>query len=277
MKSTSRNLPLRIGLGLSLLLLALAVFGPSLAAHDPLQIYKNLRINDRTYGGPPLRAVPPFETAQFPLGVDYISRDVLSRLLWAVRPTLILCGVVVAARLAVGLLIGMLAGWFGRRVGWLIDVLSVLSGAVPLLLVSIGILIALDSRNSLPIFTLALALTGWLNVATIVQSRIQTVLHAPYIESAQAIGQRPHGIFWRHVMPQVWPALPMVIAAELSATTLLIAELGYLGFYIGGGYTYTDSTRDGPTPDIVKEAAGQPELGQMLSDFFGQYNRTPWV
>ncbi|MBA3468672.1 MAG: hypothetical protein H0T53_03410, partial [Herpetosiphonaceae bacterium] len=42
-------------------------------------------------------------------------------------------------------------------------------------------------------------------------------------------------------------------------------------------YTYTDSTRDGPTPDIVKEAAGQPELGQMLSDFFGQYNRTPWV
>jgi ABC-type dipeptide/oligopeptide/nickel transport system permease subunit len=277
MQSISRNLPLRIGLGLALLVLALALFGPSLAAHDPLQVYKSMRINDTTYGGPPLRAVPPFATARFPLGVDYVSRDVLSRLLWAVRPTLILCCVVVAARLAVGLLIGTLAGWFGRRVRWLIDALSVLSGAVPLLLVSIGILIAVPASSTLLIFTLALSVTGWLNTATIVQARIQTVLHAPYIESARAIGQRPRGIFWRHVMPQVWPVLPMVIAAELSAVTLLVAELGYLGFYIGGAFVYTDYIGDSPTPDVIKAAAGQPELGQMLSDFFGQYNRTPWV
>ena len=55
---------------------------------------------------------------------------------------------------------------------------------------------------------------------------------APYIESARAIGQSKFGVFWRHVLPQVWPVLPMVIAAELSAVTLLVAELGYLGFFI---------------------------------------------
>lgn len=277
MKSSARNLPLRFGLGLSLVIVALALFGPGLAAHDPLQVYKTMQINGTSYGGPPLRAVPPFETARFPLGVDYVSRDLLSRLLWAVRPTLILCGVVVAARLAVGLLIGSLAGWFGRRVAWLIDWLSVLSGAVPLLLVAIGVLIATGRSNTLLVFTLALSVTGWLNIATLVQARIQTVLHAPYIESARAIGQRQRGIFWRHVLPQVWPILPMVIAAELSAVTLLVAELGYLGFYIGGAFIYTDFIGDSPTPDVIKAAAGQPELGQMLSDFFGQYNRTPWV
>ena len=118
-----------------------------------------------------MRALPPFETARFPLGVDYISRDVLSRLLWAVRPTLILCAVVVAARLLIGLVVGTLAGWFGRRAIWLIDSISVLSGAIPLLLVAIGILIEwqrYDLPPSLLVFTAALTVTGWLNTASIV-------------------------------------------------------------------------------------------------------------
>ena len=235
MKTQARNWPLRIGTVLALLLLAVAIFGPSLAPYDPLEVYKRLRINNHSYGGPPLRALPPFETARFPLGVDYISRDVLSRLLWTVRPTLILCAVVVAARLLIGLVVGTLAGWFGRRAIWLIDSISVLSGAIPLLLVAIGILIEwqrYDLPPSLLVFTAALTVTGWLNTASIVQSCIQTTLHAPYIESARAIGQSKFGVFWRHVLPQVWPVLPMVIAAELSAVTLLVAELGYLGFFI---------------------------------------------
>lgn len=114
MKTQARNWPLRIGTVLALLLLAVAIFGPGLAPHDPLEVYKRLRINNHSYGGPPLRALPPFETARFPLGVDYISRDVLSRLLWTVRPTLILCAVVVAARLLIGLVVGRLV-WSSRN------------------------------------------------------------------------------------------------------------------------------------------------------------------
>lgn len=279
MHHTSRNLPLRAGLLLTGLVLLVALFGPSLAPHDPLEVYKNQRIDGVTYGGPPLRAIPPFTDPRFPLGVDYVSRDLLSRLLWAVRPTLLLCLAIVAARVLAGLVIGALAGWYGRRVIWLIDSLSVLSGSIPLLLLSIGVLIAWNNGpiGSLPVFIAALSVTGWINTATIVQSRVQTTLHAAFIESARAIGQRRWGIFWRHVLPQVWPALPMVIAAELSAVTLVVAELGYLGFYIGGAFVYTDNIGDSPGPDVVKVAAGQPELGQMLSDFFGQYNRTPWV
>jgi ABC-type dipeptide/oligopeptide/nickel transport system permease subunit len=279
MKSSPRNLPLRAGLLLTGLVLLVALFGPGLAPDDPLKVYRSQRIDGVTYGGPPLRAIPPFTDPRFPLGVDYISRDVLSRLLWAVRPTLLLCLTIVAARVLAGLLIGALAGWYGRRAIWLVDSLSVLSGSIPLLLLATGVMIAWDTgpTGSLLVFTVALSITGWINTATIVQSRIQTTLHAPFIESARAIGQRRWGIFWRHVLPQVWPALPMVIASELSAVTLVVAELGYLGFYIGGAFIYTDRIGDSPTPDVIKLAAGQPELGQMLSDFFGQYHRTPWV
>jgi len=67
--------------------------------------------------------------------------------------------------------------------------------------------------------------------------------------------------------------LPMLVAFELSAVLLVVAELGYLGFFIGGGFLYAPPDSD--TQPLL--TAGAPELGQMLSQFFGLLNRTPWV
>lgn len=276
MRPSERNLPLTLGLALCLLMLALAVLGPALAPHDPLEKTKLLEIDGVLYGGPPLsRGVPPLLTERYLLGTDLDMRDLLSRLLWAVRPTMILCVVVVAARLLVGVPLGMLAGWFGGRAAALLDALTVLCTAVPTLALALGLLLSLGLQSGLGAFVLALTVGGWCDSAALARTRTRTVLQTPYIESARAVGLAPGRILWAHVLPQIVPLLPLLAAFEMSAVLLLVAELGYLGYYIGGGFVYTYSKGNSDINYVI--TAGQPELGQMLSDFFSQLYGTPWV
>ena len=276
MRPAEPNLPLALGLALSLLMLALALLGPALAPHDPLERAKLLEINGVLYGGPPLsRGVPPLLTERYLLGTDLDMRDLLSRLLWAVRPTLILCVVIVAARLLVGVPLGMLAGWFGGRAAGLLDALTVLCTAVPTLALALGVLLALGLQGGLPVFVVALTVGGWCDSAALARTRTRMVLQTPYIESARAIGLASPRILWAHVLPQIVPLLPLLAAFEMSAVLLLVAELGYLGYFIGGGFVYTYTVGNFDTQ--VVRTTGYPELGQMLGDFFTQLYATPWV
>lgn len=276
MKTRQINYPLYLGGVLSTILLALAIFGPSLAPRDPMETGKLIFIDGEVFAPPPVgRPLPPFRTSEYPLGQDLVGRDVLSRLLWAVRPTLVLCLAVVLVRIAVGVVLGVIAGWWGGRVGRLIDVLIGISLSVPLLAFAVAVLLAISLDRGLIAFVAALSVTGWCDTAALVRSRTVAVRGAPYIESARAVGLRSSALLWRHVVPQLRPVLPVLIAFELSAVLLLVAELGYLGYYIGGGFIFTYTIGNSDLQRVL--VTGVPELGQMLSDFFGQLYRTPWV
>ena len=272
-----RNWPLVIGSVLGCGIILLALVGPWFAPHDPMQTFRVMRWNDTTYGGPPLRALPPFTHPDHPLGMDRVGRDVLSRLLWAVRPTLIFCLLGATIRVLLGVVIGVISGAVGRKTASVLDTLVSLGGAIPMLLIAIAVILFRPDQAGLGTFLIAVTLTGWLPTAVLVQNRVHVVLKAPFIESARAIGLSSARIFRVHVLPQVVPLLPLLLAAELSAITLLITELGYLGLYIGGAFVYTSFVGDTPIPDYLIPASNSPELGQMLADFFGQINRTPWV
>lgn len=287
-----KNIPLTLGLSIVGFMLLIAIFGPSLAPHDPLAENRSFRYEGKFYGGPPREALPPFKHPEHPLGFDDISRDLLSRLLWAVRPTLMLCVIVASVRLLLGVAIGGVAGLLGQRIAWLLDTVISITTTIPVLVIALAYLIwtsgiaiviydgvtpMVANQSGLAAFLVALCLTGWVNSASVIQGYVQKVLHAPYLESAQAIGLNRWQITYRYILPQVLPLVPMLLASELTAVTLIVAELGYLGYFIGGSYVYSDHTTDSPLPDIVKQKASQPELGQMLSDFFGQYSRAPWV
>lgn len=266
-----RNYPLITGVLLCALLLLIAVFGPMLAPHDPIKGNATVFVEGRVYGASPLRPLGPFVTADYPLGLDNAGRDVLSQLLWAVRPTLILCAVIVAARMVLGVIVGLLSGWFHGRMPHALDALTSLAGALPVLLVAVIGLLVVGIERGLLAFVIVLTITGWSDTALLVRSRIATIREAAYIESARAIGCTPAGLLWRHALPQLWVVLPMAIAFELTAVLLIVAELGYIGFYIGGGFVYESGA------DVSFRTANTPELGQMLSQFFGLLNRTPWV
>lgn len=266
-----RNYPLVMGLLISGIFLFLALFGNRFAPQDPMESFTRIVVDGQPY----YRPFRPGQFAQFPLGTDQAGRDLLSRLLWGVRPTMVLCFVVVAVRMAVGVPLGLLAGWFRGGVERAVDTAISVSLAVPALIFAMAVISLLDVTKGLSVFIIALSLTGWADIADLVKNRTLATTQEPFIESARATGVPTGGILRRHILPQLWPILPSVVAFELSAVLLLVAELGFLGLYIGGGFVYYVARGDIPA-DWAKLTSGYPELGQLLSDIWASIILVPW-
>lgn len=271
----NRNFPLLVGLGLAGLFLALALFGPGLAQNDPMKVFAEPIMVDGQMVFPSRNPVPPLAAPEFLLGTDNAGRDLLTRLLFAIRPTLILCFVIAALRILIGLALGLTAGWFGGTAERIIDLLTGASLAIPILIFALAVISFLGERT-LWTFVVALVATGWANTAVFVKNSTLVTKQSPYIEGARAVGVRPFGILRRYIMPQLWPTLPAQIAFELSAALLVVAELGFLGMFIGEAFVrlVEDPNSAGTVP--VGLTASFPELAQMLSDFWSKMIISPW-
>jgi ABC-type dipeptide/oligopeptide/nickel transport system permease subunit len=265
------NYPLLIGATISLFFVFITFFGPSLAPKDPMAVSGRIEVDGVAYQRP----YRPF-TPGYPLGSDEIGRDVLSRLLHAVRPTLTIAAGVVLVRLALGVPLGLLAGWYKGHLERLVDFLVSTSLAVPGLIFCIAVIGFLGIDRGPIVFVVALCLTGWADITIYVKNQTLSLLKAPFIESAQAVGVKNINILSRYVLPQLWPILPALIAFELSAVILLIAELGFLGFFIGGGQTFTRPKGD-TLDNWVILTSGYPELGQLIADVWAKMVQIPWL
>lgn len=241
----------------------LAVAGPSLAPADPLQ--ENFVIFLKPgFLKPPLA---PFQAPGFPLGADEFGRDLWSRLLWAVRPTLTLVLVVAAARLTLGLLVGLAAGWSRGRTGRVLDALIGGALSIPVLLAALFIIAATGQRWGLWAFILGLSITGWAEIARLVREQTRVVRGQSFVEAAQALGASEAQILSRHVLPHLLPLIWIWLALEASSALLTTAGLGFLGYFVNAVWI--------PLEDWVGiRAAGNPELGQMLA--FNATTREPW-
>lgn len=274
MRAPTFNYPLWIGAAIFALFVAVAIVGPSVSPYSPVEVITEVfRVGGQAYV-PSVRPVPPLTAPEFVLGTDIAGRDLFSRLLWAVRPTLILCGVIAAIRIVLGLTLGLAAGWFGGATGRVIGLLIDVALATPILLFALAV-ISFISEPELRTFIIGLTLTGWAGTAVYVRNSTQLIRGAPYIEGARAVGVPPWGILSRYVLPQMWPALPALIAFELASTLIVVAELGFLGLFIGEAFVIVSRSGDlnaGP----IGVTANYPELAQMMSDFWSKMIRTPW-
>ncbi len=255
MRRMGSNLPLWTGLALVILFALAALFGPVLAPRNPME--QNFAIEiDGSIRRPP---IGPLVHPDYPLGTDNQGRDMLSRILWAVRPTFIMVGLAAALRLFLGILLGLYIGWGAgpgaRRMESLLS--SALS--IPQLIVALIGVTAIGIDNGLPAFIFGLSLNGWAETARIITDQTRIIKKQTYIEAAQSLGASNRRILFTHVLNHILPLAGMLAAFEISAVMLLSAELGFLGFYIGGGI-YVEIT------DFVTEnVTGLPELGQMLA------------
>lgn len=267
------NRPLRLGLGLLGVLLLLALLGPALAPHDPAE---NVRILRDPFGQWHTAPFAPLLIPGYPLGTDYDGRDILSRLLYAVRPTLLMAVLAGLARTGIGLGIGLLAGWARGRAERLWDGLIQGAAAMPILIVAILLLYAAGDGRDTATFALALSATGWASTALLVRAQVRIIREARYVEAARALGAGGGGILRRHVLPQLATLMPIRLALETGATLLVLAELGFLGFYLGGGEVRAVARGDtaGAWSVII---AGQPELAQLLSGGWQNFFQTPWL
>lgn len=259
--SSRTNHRLVMGLILVAGIILLGFIGPAIAPRDPLQENFVVFMDDGSFIKAPF---PAFIVSGFPFGSDEFGRDILSRLLWGIKPTLILIIVVAALRLIIGGVIGILAGWLGNRNN-LLETLIYLSGVLPVIFISLCVIAATGQKLGIWAFILGLILTGWGDVARLASTQTRIIKSHLYIEAAQALGSSGRQILGIHVIPQIIPALWMMFAFEASQALLVTAELGVLGYFLNAIWI--------PVGDWVGlKTSGMPELGQMLGDI----QKQPW-
>ncbi len=257
------NWPLLIGYGVVALVIFIAVFGPVIATRSPAERAPVIKIGDRFYGPP----FPPFLTWDYPLGSDGVGRDLLSQLLWGVRPTMIMVLIVAATRLVLGLIIGLAAGWSRQGVGRLLSALIDVALAIPILIVALAAIAVVGIERGLLAFIVGLALTGWAETARLVAEQTRLLRDQPYIQAARALGASGFHILLRHMLRHMLPLAGMLFAFDISATLMVVAALGFLGYYIGGGVLV--QLDDNVTGRFIE----LPELGQMLATALFRLNQ----
>jgi peptide/nickel transport system permease protein len=262
------NWPLRIGLALLLLILLLAWLGPRLAPHDPVKpVYIVQHPDTLAFVKPPFR---PGQMPGYPLGADPLGRDTLSQILWALRPTLVLVLVAAAVRLLLGLLIGVSSGWGAGRMARLLEGITAIAVAIPVLLVALCLVAAFGPQWGVWAFILGLCLTGWAEAARSIHDQTSLIKTQPYVEAARALGAGDTGAVVKHVLPNVLPMVWILLPLEISTALLVTAGLGFLGYFVNAIWV--------PLGDwTAVRTAGQPELGQMLASGASIAQRHPWL
>ncbi|MBC7250284.1 MAG: M28 family peptidase [Anaerolineae bacterium] len=262
-----RNGPFLVGLVIVLALLFLALFGPRLATYNPyLTSGQTLEMIGGKLVGPPF---PPGE--KYPLGTDQWGRDIYSTLLWGARNTLTACLFVTMARLLIGLTLGALAGWYeGKLIDRVVMGLIEMMTSLPLLLVGMIAIFALDIRRGIGVFIIALCFVGWGEIAQYVRSEFMTLRQRPFVEGARVIGLNDLEMIVRHLLPNVLPSLVVLALLEMGAVLMILGELGFVGVFIGGGST-TETLSGNETFATI------PEWGAMLAGARRYARSTPWM
>jgi ABC-type dipeptide/oligopeptide/nickel transport system permease subunit len=253
------NTPLLIGFLIVMFVVLIGTIGPQIAPQDPMAEHAIVQIGDKWH-------IPPFDAFKVPgyiLGTDEFGRDLLSRILYAVRPTLVMVSIVAIIRLFLGTLIGLGAGWSTGRLGRTLDGLISAAISVPVLMVALGAIAMLGADIGLLAFIVGLSINGWGETARFVRDQTQVVKGQLYIESSHALGASAFHTIFQHVLRQIMPMVWMLFAFEISGTLMVTAGLGFLGYFIGGDVWI--EVRD----YVSRRTSGSPELGQMLA--------TSWV
>jgi len=249
------NWPLLIGAIFVSLMALLAVFGPALAQQDPMKENYTLKVDGKIRVPP----YPALEVPGYPLGTDRYGRDLLSRILWAVRPTMIMVVTVAGVRLFMGLILGMIIGWSEGRKSRLLESLLSTALSIPVLIAALIGIFMVGVDRGLWAFIFGLGLTGWAETARMVSEQTRAIKTQTFVEAARALGASDRRILYSHVLRQIMSLLWMLLAFEISSTLLISAELGFLGYYIGGGIWIEISDFN------AVNVEGLPELGQMIS------------
>jgi peptide/nickel transport system permease protein len=213
--SAIKTQPLAVlGLALLALFLLCALFAPWLAPQDPAQLDLTRRL------------LPPSPTHWF--GTDELGRDILSRILFGARISLIVAVSVVGLSLALGLVAGCLAGFYG---GWADTVINVYVTNAFLALPGILLAIAFVAfmGPGLGNVILALAISGWVGYARLVRAQVMAVKEREFVEAARALGATDLRILSRHILPNILQPLIVQAAIGMAGAVLAEATLSFLG------------------------------------------------
>jgi len=211
-----RNHIAMVGLAIVLVVTAMALFAPWLTPHDPTDI--NLRN----------RLQAPNTTHW--LGTDENGRDILARLMYGARISLLVGLGTVALRALIGITVGLAAGYYGGRVDALLMRITDVFIAFPSLLLALAIIAIWGT--GLEKVVLALSIAGWPQFARLVRGEVLSLKERAFVEAGRALGMRSLRLVVRHVLPNALPIIIVYASLNISAPIIAEAALSFLGLGI---------------------------------------------
>lgn len=213
------NTGVMIGGTLLALIVLIAVFAPLFAPHDPIA-------QDLTR-----RLLPPFwhdrSVSDHLLGTDHLGRDYLSRLIYGARVSLgVGLGVILVSG-AIGITLGLLAGYFGGWIDMVISFAITTRLSLPIVLVALAA-VALGGASLTTLITV-LGLLLWDRFAVVTRAAAQSLRHQEFIMGLRAIGASPARILFLEILPNMRAIILVVVSLEVANVILLEAALSFLG------------------------------------------------
>jgi peptide/nickel transport system permease protein len=192
--------------------------------------------------------------AAFPLGSDALGRDVLTRLLYGGRVSLLVGAVAVAISALIGGSLGLISGYVGGIVDGLVMRIVDVFQAVPYVVLALGISVVIGP--GLETLLLVLALSTWTTFARLLRTEVRSIRVRDSVVAARVIGAGTTRILVRHILPQVAGTLAVSVSLMVGSTILFEASLSFLGLGV-----------QRPTPS----------WGNMLLDGIDLLSLAPWV
>jgi len=231
-----------IGLLMVLSLVVVAAAAPVLAPHDPTEAVAP------TYGEP----APP--SLAFPLGTDELGRDVLSRIIYGARVSLIVGVAGMLVTMTIGVAIGLASGFFRGAVDVALMRFTDMMLTLPALLLAMALVAVLSP--SLMSILIVIGLVSWTGIARVVRAEALSVSQRDYMVAARSLGASSMRLIGRHLLPNVLPLIIVMGALATSGTLLLDAALSFLGLGV-------------PPPT--------PSWGRMIEEAELYFRTAPWL
>ena len=250
-----RNKAAMFGIGIIALTAVLAIFAPIIAPYDPT--LQDTKANNMD----PFWVSSIYHNSKYLLGSDELGRDILSRLIWSTRISLIVGLVPTAIVFTIGVSLGLVAGYVG---GWLDNLLMRFTDiiyAFPDLLFVIIIMATLrstwlgDIMGGLVLIFVALAVVNWVGLARLVRGQVLSLKEKEFIEAARATGVPTKRILFRHLFPNALAPVIVSLAFAIPGAMLAESVLSFLGI--------------GIRPPTAT-------WGVMINEGFAVFSQSPW-
>lgn len=207
-----------LSMAIIFLIVGAAILAPVLAPHDP---------NEQFIDGLTMQGSPLGPSARFILGTDLLGRDLLSRLIYGARTSLLIGILANGVAVVTGTLLGLVGGFVRGRIGSLIMRFTDLMMAFPALLLAITL--AAVFAPSLFIVALVIAMVNWVQIARVIYSQTISISEREFIEASRSLGASTPRILFRHLLPHLLPTILVWATLGVATTVLLEATLSFLG------------------------------------------------
>ncbi len=209
----SRNRLALVGAAVILFLFVVAVFAPIIAPHNPYLIHTNDIL------------LPP--SARHLFGTDDLGRDVLSRMIYSARISLLVGFVAVGIATVIGVIVGALAGYYG---GWLDSVLMRFVDIMlcfPTIFLILAVIAILEP--SIWNIMVIIGITSWMGVARLVRAEFLTLKERDFVMASKAVGARDSRIIFRHILPNAMAPVLVSAVLGIGGAILIESSLSFLG------------------------------------------------